>query len=75
MTHWTNTREGYNQLIDKEALHQFFGDQNLWSIIPARKNCRRGRHRKIMRDCFDYCLYWQRNIVESLFSAIKQTFA
>jgi transposase len=60
--------------FDAEWLHQWLNDNGTFSVAPVRKNCRRGRHRKIMRDCMDWCLYWQRNIVESLFSAIKRLF-
>ena len=60
--------------FDAEWIHQFFDDKNMWSIAPTRKGCRRGRHRKLLRDCFDYCLYWQRSIVECLFSALKRLF-
>ena len=44
------------------------------SIIPARKGCVRGRYRREMRDYFDYEQYWQRNIVESVNSAVKRVF-
>ena len=27
-----------------------------------------------LKDCFDYSLYWQRNLVECLFSALKRLF-
>ena len=60
--------------FDAEWLHQWLNDHGIFSIAPVRKGCRRGKHRKIMRDCFDWCLYWQRNIVESLFSALKRLF-
>jgi transposase len=60
--------------FDAEYLHQWLNDNDTFAVIPVRKNARRGRFRKIMRDCFDYCLYWQRNIVESLFSALKRLF-
>ena len=60
--------------FDAEWLHQWLNKNGTFSIAPARKNCRRGRHRKLMRDCMDWCLYWQRNIVESLFSALKRLF-
>ena len=59
---------------DAEWLHEWLDDNCTFLVSPARKGCRRGKHRKIMRDCFDYCLYWQRNIVESLFSALKRLF-
>ena len=60
--------------FDAEWLHQWLNEHGTFSIAPVRKNCRRGRHRKLMRDCMDWCLYWQRNIVESLFSALKRLF-
>lgn len=60
--------------FDAEWLHQHLDDNGIWSVAPTRKGCRRGKHRKILRDCFDYCLYWQRSIVECLFSAIKRLF-
>jgi len=60
--------------FDAEWLHQWLNEHGTFSIAPVRKNCRRGKHRKLMRDCMDWYLYWQRNIVESLFSAIKRLF-
>lgn len=59
---------------DDNEIHKLFRDKGKLSIIPARKGCRRGQYRKEMRDFFDYCLYWQRNIVESINSAIKRKF-
>lgn len=65
-------------LIDKagdaEWLHQWLKENGTFLVAPVRKNCRRGRNRKRIRDCMDWCLYWQRNIVESLFSALKRLF-
>jgi transposase len=60
--------------FDAEWLHDWLEENGTFSVAPVRKNCRRGKHRKILRDCFDWCLYWQRNIVESLFSALKRLF-
>ena len=60
--------------FDKEKLHRWLNVNGTFSVAPVRKGCRRGTHRKLMRDCMDWCLYWQRNIVESLFSAIKRLF-
>jgi hypothetical protein len=60
--------------FDNEPLHNYLRDQGVWSVAPTRKGCKRGRYRKQLRDCFDWYLYWQRNIVESLFSAIKRLF-
>ena len=60
--------------FDAEKLHQWLNENGTFSVAPVRKGCRRGRHRKMLRDCFDWCLYWQRNIVECLFSALKRLF-
>lgn len=60
--------------FDSEKLHRLLREQGIYSIAPVRKNCRRGTYRKQLRDCFDYALYWQRNIVESLISATKRLF-
>ena len=59
---------------DSEKLHQWLNENGTFLIAPARKNCRRGKHRKLMRDCMDWWLYWQRNIVKCLFSALKRKF-
>ena len=60
--------------FDAEWLHQWLKNHGTFSVAPVRKNCRRGTHRKLMRECMDWCLYWQRNIIESLFSALKRLF-
>ncbi len=63
-----------DKAFDKEALHSWLEENGTFSLAPVRKGCRRGRHRKFIRDNMDWCLYWQRNIVESLFSALKRLF-
>ena len=63
-----------DKLYDSEGLHRFFRERGTYSIIPVKKNWARGQYRKQLRDCFDYCLYWQRNLIESLFSALKRLF-
>ena len=60
--------------FDSNPLHMFLREQGIWSVAPVRKGCRRGFYRKELRDFFDYGLYWQRNIVESLISAVKRLF-
>jgi len=60
--------------FDCNPLHTWLRNKGIWSIAPVRKNCQRGRYRKQLRDCFDYGLYWQRNIIESLISAVKRLF-
>jgi len=60
--------------FDAEWLHQWLNVHGTFSVAPVRKNCRRGKHRKLMKNCMDWSLYWQRNIVECLFSALKRLF-
>ena len=59
---------------DDNNIHSFIRDEGIYSVIPVRKNCVRGYYRKEMRDYFDYGLYWQRNIVETLISCIKRKY-
>ena len=59
---------------DANWVHDEFRQRGLYSIIPARKKCRRGRYRKEMRDCFDFCQYWQRNPSEYNNSSLKRRF-
>ena len=60
--------------FDSNPLHSWLREHGIWSVAPVRQGCRHGQYRKQLRDCFDYELYWQRNIVESLFSAVKRLF-
>ena len=60
--------------FDSNPLHEWLRNKGIYSIAPVRKGCKKGRFRKQLRDCFDWCLYWQRNIVESMISAIKRLF-
>lgn len=60
--------------FDSNPLHEWLRDHGIWSIAPVRKRCKRGQYRRQLRDYFDWGLYWQRNIVEALFSAIKRLF-
>jgi hypothetical protein len=59
---------------DSEKLRKWLKAHGTFPVAPVRKGCKNGTHRKLMRDCFDWCLYWQRNIVESLWSALKRLF-
>ena len=63
-----------DKLYDSEKLHRSLREQGRYSIIPVKKNWAKGQLRKQLKDCFDYCLYWQRNLIESLFSALKRLF-
>ena len=63
-----------DKLYDSEKLHRFLRERGTYSIIPVKKNWARGQYRKQLKNYFDYCLYWQRNLIESLFSALKRLF-
>ena len=63
-----------DKAYDSEKLHRFFREQGIYSVAPVKKNWARGQYRKQLKDCFDYCLYWQRNLIESLFSALNRLF-
>ena len=63
-----------DKLYDSEKLHRFLRERGTYSVIPVKKNWARGQYRKQLKECFDYCLYWQRNLIESLFSALKRLF-
>lgn len=59
---------------DSNDVHAHFRDKGVYSIAPARKNCRRGKYRKEMRDHFDYNQYWERNCGEYNNSSYKRRF-
>ena len=63
-----------DKLYDSEKLHRILRERGIFSIAPVKKNWARGQLRKQLKECFDYGLYWQRNIIESLFSALKRLF-
>lgn len=63
-----------DKLYDSEKLHRYLRDLGIFSIVPVKKNWARGQLRKQLKECFDYALYWQRNLIESLFSALKRLF-
>ena len=60
--------------FDSNPLHSWFRERGIWSVAPVKKNCRSGRYRRQLRDCFDYDLYWQRNVVECLTGVVKRLF-
>jgi len=63
-----------DKLYDSEKLHRSLREQGIYSIAPVKKNWAKGQLRKQLKDCFDYSQYWQRNIIECLFSALKRLF-
>jgi len=63
-----------DKAYDSEKLHRYLRNRGIFSVAPVKKNWARGQYRKQLKDCFDYSLYWQRNLVECLFSALKRLF-
>ena len=63
-----------DKAYDSEKLHRFLRERGVYSVIPVKKNWAKGQYRKQLKECFDYALYWQRNIIECLFSALKRLF-
>lgn len=59
---------------DSEKLHQYFAQQNIWSIAPVKKNWAKGQLRKKLKDNFPQKIYNKRGRVESIFHAFKQKF-
>lgn len=60
--------------FDSNPLHTWLRDHGIWSVAPVRVGCKRGSYRRQLRDCFDWALYWQRNLVECMISAVKRLF-
>ena len=60
--------------FDAEWLHEFFHKHNVKSIVPVRKNGKRGFHRRKLMRQFPQKLYNTRNCSETTFHALKQKF-
>jgi transposase len=63
-----------DKAYDSEGLHRFFHERGGISIAPVKANYAHGSLRGQLKECFDHALYWQRNIIESMFSALKRLF-
>jgi len=63
-----------DKAYDSEKLHRYLRGIGIFSVAPVKKNWAKGQLRKQLKDCFDYCLYWQRNLIECMFSALKRLF-
>lgn len=59
---------------DSETIHEFCYNKGIISMIPARKNVKRGFYRKKMIKRFRTRTYHRREISESLFGATKQKY-
>jgi len=63
-----------DKCYDSEKLHRYLRALGIFSVAPVKKNWAKGQLRKQLKDYFDYSLYWQRNLIECLFSALKRLF-
>ena len=63
-----------DKAYDAEWLHQYCFERGVQTIIPKKKNIRRGRFRKKQMRNFSEERYHQRSLVESGFSAIKRKY-
>lgn len=59
---------------DSEKVHLTCKKKGIRAIIPARTRCRKGRHRKKMRDNFPQKIYNNRPIIETVNSALKRLY-
>lgn len=59
---------------DAEWIHKLFRQDGIETIIPARKNAKRGFYRLLMKGSLSKQLYNKRNMVESTFHSFKQKF-
>lgn len=59
---------------DSESVHSQFRDHGINTVIPLRKNARKGFYRRKMKKSFNNRIYHRREIVESVFGTIKQKY-
>ena len=64
----------YDKKADCEAHHDWLEEQGVRSVAPTRKRCRRGRHRKRLRDHFPTGLYRKRNRNEMVNAMLKHRY-
>lgn len=58
---------------DSEANHKYVNSLNAVSMIPVKKNVRKGLYRKKMQKKFSELVYHKRSLTETVFSVIKRT--
>ena len=63
-----------DKAYDSEKVHELCYDKGILSIIPTRKNARRGFFRNKMKKKFNLRIYHRREMVENVFSRLKQNF-
>lgn len=59
---------------DSEKVHLTCKKNGIRAVIPTRAGCRRGRHRKKMRDNFPQKIYNRRPLIETVNSALKRLY-
>ena len=63
-----------DKAYDCEGLHAFFREKGVLSIVPTKKNCRKGLYRKQLKNCFPQKIYNKRSIAESVNGAYKRKY-
>ncbi len=59
---------------DSEKIHKFCNGKKIITMIPSKKNTKRGFYRKLMKKKWRTRTYHRREISESLFGATKQKY-
>jgi transposase len=62
-----------DKAYDAERLHEHAFNQDTITMVPVRRNVRRGFYRNKMKKQFRTQTYHRRELVEALFSALKRT--
>jgi len=63
-----------DKAYDAEWLHEFCFERNIQTIIPSRKNTKKGFYRRKQKKNYSEEKYFRRNLIESGFSALKRKY-
>ena len=63
-----------DKAYDAEWLHEFCFERGIKTVIPSKKNTRKGFYRRKQKDNYSDNIYGKRNLVESGFSAMKRKY-
>lgn len=63
-----------DKAYDAEWLHEFCFDRKIKTVIPSKKNTKKGFYRRKQKENYSDAIYGKRNLVESGFSAMKRKY-
>ena len=63
-----------DKAYDAEWLHKYCFEKNIQTIIPKKKNVKRGFYRRKQMKNYSEEIYHRRSLIESGFSAIKRKY-